>query len=788
MPYENAAIIPNLNPDYPLGSDPIAEGDNHIRSVKESLLTFYNNNYHVVLSHTLREAGFNLRPYPESFETGGTLESAFDVLLKADLGLVYSGVGPFPQAVAAGTIPDGNSSFVDRSGIARGGIGVNIRSLGVVGNGIEDDSDTFIAALAQTPSIIIDEFTKIRITKEVFLPLSTGFVCGGGSIILDGTNARIRMSSNIPSPVAIVNGIVFDNESHEIALGADYTGKYIFLENLLPWFIETAANPGTPAGSMDPFGFTGNDNNFLTERKGVYKVVGHNSVNGKSILNMPTNFNATGARATIYNAVNHAKFDNIKFSHINRGALTELGSISLSGCFDSGFNNCTMEGVGAIRYYWLNSRCYLTNCKIRTDGGVWISVNSRQCNVTGNQVDHAGASDGAVTMYYNACENVVTGNTITSFKKPEDTFGKWGIITHSASDYNVVTGNVITSYSGVSDFFSNKGNVFSGNTINGQRGEVSNYCFDTTISGNTINNAQHLQFGGSKVVNIVGNTIRQYPSSASDMLFDLYDPEGKPFGFNGFFGAACDTLNIEGNTVIGFGRNVSVRTYITVPSGTQVEFNLTAYEDAANYCIGSPLCRIRKVNVRNNKISNFDCAILNYSMQSSNGLSDIKSQGNLYEQCDTMVAQAALTTSALKGISSSYDMLKNVNIACVNKNSWFYIRGCMAKEIDSIIVVCGDNVNLYATIVDVDCEVENEIKTFKHYDFSGQWTAYYSLGVIAAAKHTKCSNIPYGAQYYQISDNQHTTQAFLFINRMNTFDGSPGNVTIRRTITEQQYG
>lgn len=59
------------------------------------------------------EAGYNF--VDGSFEAGGTLTSASDVLLHEASGKAYSGVGPFPQTVAAGTNP-ASGGFVDKSG------------------------------------------------------------------------------------------------------------------------------------------------------------------------------------------------------------------------------------------------------------------------------------------------------------------------------------------------------------------------------------------------------------------------------------------------------------------------------------------------------------------------------------------------------------------------------------------------------------------------------------------------------------------------------------------------
>lgn len=66
------------------------------------------------LGRTYAFVGYILRPYPESFEAGGTLTSAADVLLHEASGMAYSGPGPFPQNVAAGTNPQ-EGEFVSRA-------------------------------------------------------------------------------------------------------------------------------------------------------------------------------------------------------------------------------------------------------------------------------------------------------------------------------------------------------------------------------------------------------------------------------------------------------------------------------------------------------------------------------------------------------------------------------------------------------------------------------------------------------------------------------------------------
>lgn len=112
MPLENAQTISELNPLYPLGTDAIAEGDNHIRMLKTVLKQFNSVGYFEVLRRSYAEVGYALRL--GSFETGGVLDSATDVLLHELTGKAYSGEGPFPQTVVEGTDPTAGG-FTDRS-------------------------------------------------------------------------------------------------------------------------------------------------------------------------------------------------------------------------------------------------------------------------------------------------------------------------------------------------------------------------------------------------------------------------------------------------------------------------------------------------------------------------------------------------------------------------------------------------------------------------------------------------------------------------------------------------
>lgn len=103
MPLENANLISELNPLYPLGSDPVGEGDNHIRQLKEVLQQFYTVGFRGVLSRSYAEAGFSL--VSGSFEVGGTLTTVTDVLLYESEGGAYVWEGALPKVVPPASTP-----------------------------------------------------------------------------------------------------------------------------------------------------------------------------------------------------------------------------------------------------------------------------------------------------------------------------------------------------------------------------------------------------------------------------------------------------------------------------------------------------------------------------------------------------------------------------------------------------------------------------------------------------------------------------------------------------------
>lgn len=138
MPFENATRIPELNPAYPLGSDPVGEGDNHIRSIKKCLQAFYDGSF--LRSDEREYAAIGFQVMPGSFEQGGVLQTASSVLLEESTGRYFSGAGPFPQTVTAGTVPN-VPPFINRTKVLFGMATTTQLALG----GFEPGSRVFVS-------------------------------------------------------------------------------------------------------------------------------------------------------------------------------------------------------------------------------------------------------------------------------------------------------------------------------------------------------------------------------------------------------------------------------------------------------------------------------------------------------------------------------------------------------------------------------------------------------------------------------------------------------------------
>ena len=144
------------------------------------------------LRRTYADAGLTL--VDGSFETGGTLNSAEDVLLLNATAKAYAWTGTFPKVVAAGATPAtsggiGAGAWVDRtqdtirSELNSNGILSSIAYYGAVMDGITDDTNAILMALTAIGHVTIPFGKVVKITSSINIDTKTQSLTSDGAVI-----------------------------------------------------------------------------------------------------------------------------------------------------------------------------------------------------------------------------------------------------------------------------------------------------------------------------------------------------------------------------------------------------------------------------------------------------------------------------------------------------------------------------------------------------------------------------------------------------------------------------
>ena len=162
-----------------------------VQVVPTNLVIDTYNGTREALRRSYAEAGYNL--VDGSFEAGGTLVKANDVLLQERTGRAYSGAGPFPQTVPAGTDPIAGG-FTDVA-YQRAGRR-SFRSFGAVGNGVVDDYAALQAAIdwagnGANRCVYGHEGDKHKISQGLVLRFDNKELNPASAAILDFTGTEI---------------------------------------------------------------------------------------------------------------------------------------------------------------------------------------------------------------------------------------------------------------------------------------------------------------------------------------------------------------------------------------------------------------------------------------------------------------------------------------------------------------------------------------------------------------------------------------------------------------------
>lgn len=138
---------------------------------------------HEALRRSCADAGYTLRPMPESFQNGGVLTGSVDALLDEFSGKAYSSVsGPYPLAVAKGTSPAaGFREVAPTSGVR------DFSNLGILHDGTDKTADivAFLATLPSTHREVFSSGPNIAynvVSVIAALPEGCAIVCNNSKI------------------------------------------------------------------------------------------------------------------------------------------------------------------------------------------------------------------------------------------------------------------------------------------------------------------------------------------------------------------------------------------------------------------------------------------------------------------------------------------------------------------------------------------------------------------------------------------------------------------------------
>lgn len=339
MPFENASTIPELNPLYPLGADPVGEGDNHIRSLKTALLNFYDNNY-----QQLFESVYNAAGYPKvlgSFEQGATVTTAKQtVLFEAD-GVGYSWGGALPKTVPLNSTPS-----------STGGIGPTAW--------ISRENETFAAALAAVDSDVL-----VAGVPAKYLALLSR--ADDYTYIHDGASRMDKLfkslSQNATSIVITGDSLSFNGFGYDPGMGAsggDYATNNPF--GLSSWahllrdavFTSHASFVPIEKCQLDTTSLIG----FYADEAGFQKL----GINAKAVV---LNFQNTGQIANLSTGYPGSRALILSYAPASEAVLFDVNGVP----FDNESPTGHYDGYGYFLVPFSGATATISNVRLKIGGG-----------------------------------------------------------------------------------------------------------------------------------------------------------------------------------------------------------------------------------------------------------------------------------------------------------------------------------------------------------------------------------------------------------------------------------
>lgn len=341
------------------------------------------------LRRTYAEAGFNLRPEPESFKNGGTLTSDTDVLLDESSGIAYSGPGPFPQTIDADTDPSIGGFVAKNFDVLRQQLAVN-DGAGKVGE--------------STGATVQERFDfwfgkRVLVTEKRFSGGATG---NGTADDTAAINAAITYAKSLPNGCRIYGcpGHIYRTTSELVIdqsnVVLDLDGAIIKADFSTGWAVSIGGSTGTfmyglgIRGGMVTTNRTETSLSGVRFRNGVRRMVSHDRLH-------ITDFKGTGLL-----------FEQLNWS-IQGGMSPLVERCGVNLWIDDNCNAITIAGIGLDAATTYNARIrgafsitfiggYIQNAGLQ---GVLL-----EDSTTGSSQDTTGAVFSGVYFEHNGTNHI----------------------------------------------------------------------------------------------------------------------------------------------------------------------------------------------------------------------------------------------------------------------------------------------------------------------------------------------------------------------------------------------
>lgn len=654
---------------------------------------------------------------------------------------------------------------------------------GVVADGVTDDSAAIMNAANALGYVLLPEGKTTFIGSNVTLPVGMGFFGALGQATLriaDG--ARIYSTSPTSSSSQVVS-LVYNRPY--ITSTVDISGKYIEISNGLPDLIFGAET--APENSIDPIAISRDDANFGTYKAAMFKCTRYDAATQRAYLDVNPDFSASGVTASIYDDVNHIRYENITFMDENTATTDNDGVLRFRRNYGGGIVNCN----GIINYVDFSNFCnfnVFSGNNVTVGATVLFSWNCCDNTISGNNVIGPNLrKDALIGIFKNCRRNKINSNIVSGISTSGN---HWAIMLHTNCDYNDVLGNITNSLSGIGDYAFNKGNLIANNHIRCDAILLLGLV-NTKYIDNVIVSSNPMTILVSETVDVRGNEFI-YVGAQGGGCVSLYDVAQKPFGFKGFKVSPTRRIYLDGSTFYYSESRAAINyrdivDFTKTPS-SYIPSTVTGILGNGVAAIYGYVKDTRSISIKNCKFKSIHVGLLVVCENAGTNFRVDSGEEDFTDVDAAYIVKSTDLNNNTRGLESYNATFTSVNIAFLTSNYPVYASGARFRGVTSALVQASAVGLVYTGIIDRNCVASGTgslpgVNVW--YDFlTGKPSApNYNGQLTSSAAHPFSFRIPNGAEYYQLSADMNVIHNFLFINR--STPSTPK--TIVRSITEVAY-